>query len=175
MSEPGVTIYLGLGANMGDRLANLEAALTALAPACGPFRRSSVYETPPWGDLDQPSFLNLVVEGRTGLDRHALLRLIKLTEASVGRVPTRRWGPRVVDVDVLAYGDLVAADEVLEVPHARLQDRGFVLVPLAELAPDWRHPRLGQTAAELLTALSAAETASIVPWAAPSSGDAETR
>jgi 2-amino-4-hydroxy-6-hydroxymethyldihydropteridine diphosphokinase len=163
-----VPIFLGLGANLGDRLANLEAALAALEPACGPFRRSSVYETPPWGDLDQGPFLNMVVQGQTALSLPDLLRLVQRTERAVGRVPTRRWGPRVVDVDILSYGDAVVAEAEAEVPHPRLHQRGFVLVPLAELAPAWRHSRLGSTAAELLEALPAAETASIAVWDVPS-------
>jgi 2-amino-4-hydroxy-6-hydroxymethyldihydropteridine diphosphokinase len=163
-----VTVFLGLGANVGDRLANLEAALAALEPACGPFRRSAVYETPPWGDLDQGPFLNMVVQGQTDLSLLDLLRLVQRTERAVGRVPTRRWGPRVVDVDILSYGDAVVAEAEVEVPHPRLHQRGFVLLPLAQLAPAWRHSRLGSTAAELLAALPAAETASITVWEGPS-------
>lgn len=164
--EEPVTIYLGLGANVGDRWAGIAQALALLEPACGPFDRSSVYETPPWGDLDQPTFLNLVVRGRTRLSQQDLLRLAKETEAAVGRVPTRRWGPRLIDVDILAYGEIASAEDELEVPHARLHERGFVLLPLAEIAPDWRHPRLGRTATELLAALPAAETESITLWRA---------
>src|ERR687885_665834 len=93
-------VLLGLGANLGDRLANLNRALALLEDVCGPFARSPVYETPPWGDLDQPPFLNLVVRGHTTLDPQALLARCQAAEREVGRTPTRRWGPRVVDVDI---------------------------------------------------------------------------
>jgi 2-amino-4-hydroxy-6-hydroxymethyldihydropteridine diphosphokinase len=168
-------VYLGLGSNVGDRAAHLARALGLLEPACGPFLRSAVYETPPWGDLDQAPFLNMVVRGTTRLDPGALLRLAKRVEREVGRVPTRRWGPRIVDVDVLAYGDAVVAGDELEVPHPRLPERAFVLVPLAEIAPEWRHPRLGKTAAELLAALPPEETASVRGWEAKEGPAGATR
>lgn len=159
-----VPVLLGLGANLGDRLANLDRALALLAEACGPFERSPVYQTPPWGDIDQPLFLNLVARGHTSLEPPALLAVAKETEREVGRTASRRWGPRVVDVDILAYGETVVDLPDLQIPHPRLQERGFVLVPLAALAPTWRHPTLGKTAAELVAQLPPDETAGITLW-----------
>jgi 2-amino-4-hydroxy-6-hydroxymethyldihydropteridine diphosphokinase len=148
-----VPVWLGLGTNLGDREENLRRALDHLAPLCGPLAVSAVYETPPWGVTDQPAFLNLVARGHTTLAPVTLLRRLKEIEAAVGRTPSRRWGPRVIDVDILAYDALVLDTETLTVPHARLHERAFVLVPLAELDPGWMHPRLRQTARELLAAL----------------------
>ncbi len=159
-----VPVLLGLGANLGDRAANVERALALLEDACGPFERSPLYETPPWGDLDQPPFLNLVARGQTSLGPEALLARCQAVEREVGRTTTRRWGPRVVDVDILAYGDAVIDLPDLQVPHPRLHERGFVLVPLADLAPEWRHPLLGKTAVELLAELPPRETAGITRW-----------
>jgi 2-amino-4-hydroxy-6-hydroxymethyldihydropteridine diphosphokinase len=148
-----VPVWLGLGTNLGDREENLRRALDHLAPLCGPLAVSAVYETPPWGVTDQPAFLNLVARGRTALPPCALLRRLKEFDVAVGRTPSRRWGPRVIDVDILAYDALVLDTEALTVPHARLHERAFVLVPLAELDPGWMHPRLRRTARELLAAL----------------------
>ncbi len=157
-------VLLGLGANLGDRLANVERALALLQDACGPLERSPLYETPPWGDLDQPPFVNLVVRGQTTLAPEALLARCQVVEREVGRTATRHWGPRVVDVDILAYGVAVIDLPDLQIPHPRLHERGFVLVPLADLAPEWRHPLLGKTAAELLAELPPEETAGIRRW-----------
>ena len=159
-----VEVYLGLGANLGDRPANIQRALALLAPVCGPFECASLYVTPPWGDLDQPEFLNTVARGATLLGPERLLGRVKETEAVVGRAPTRRWGPRQIDVDILSYGEYVIDLPQLQIPHPRLHERGFVLVPLVEIAPQWRHPVLGKTAAELLAALAPAETAGIRVW-----------
>ena len=130
--------YLSLGSNLGDRARNLSLATMrlALAPGLELVRISSVYETAPWGDDDQPPFLNLVLAVRTTLTTHELLRFAKALETDLGRTPTRHWGPRVADVDILLHGDIRVATPDLVVPHAHIAERQFVLVPLAEIAPE---------------------------------------
>jgi 2-amino-4-hydroxy-6-hydroxymethyldihydropteridine diphosphokinase len=115
-------------------------------------RHSRVYESPPWGKTDQPPFLNQVVEVETTLSPHALLSVCHEAERVLGRVRQERWGPRTVDVDILLYGDLVTATPDLIVPHPELRRRAFVLVPLAEIAPELRLPS-GETVESLLAAL----------------------
>ncbi len=130
-------VFLSLGSNLGDRRANLEEALRRLeAEGVRVVRRSSWYETDPVGYTDQPAFLNLVVEVRTHLDPHQLLACAQRVEASLGRVRGVRWGPRTVDVDLLLYGSRVLDAAGLTLPHPRLRERAFVLVPLCEVAPD---------------------------------------
>ncbi len=143
------TAYLGLGSNLGDRLAMLRAAVARLAQL-GSIRPSSVYETEPWGDPDQPRYLNLCCRLETALPVQELHRAIKQIECDVGRTPSRRWGPREIDVDLLTYDDAVVSEPSLSVPHPRIAERAFVLVPLAELAPDVVIPGLEETAARLL-------------------------
>jgi para-aminobenzoate synthetase component I len=132
------TAYLGLGANLGDRHATLSTALARLAsaPEVRIARVSPVYETAAVGLTDQPDFLNLIVELETTLAPHALLDLCLSIEQSLGRVRRERWGPRTLDLDVLLYADVTLADAQLTLPHPRLHERAFVLVPLADLAPD---------------------------------------
>ena len=157
-----VTAWFGLGGNVGDRMANLAHALALLSQSCVSVASSSVFETPPWGDLDQPSFLNLVARGTTWLEPGSLLARVKEVERIVGRRPTRRWGPRVVDVDILSYGNLVVSMDALEIPHPRMAERAFVMIPLADLDPDWVHPATGATASVLVNALSAQEREGVV-------------
>lgn len=146
-------IYLSLGSNLGDRAANLEGAIEAL-PEIGVrvLRRSSNYETEPVDFLAQPWFLNCVVEAETSLEPRQLLEGLQAIERKLGSRKLVPRGPRIIDLDVLFYEAAVIQEEGIQIPHPRLSERRFVLVPLVELAPELRHPVLRATAAELLAA-----------------------
>jgi 2-amino-4-hydroxy-6-hydroxymethyldihydropteridine diphosphokinase len=146
-------VYLGLGSNLGDREDALRRALSLLGLVMTVQAVSSLYETEPVGYTAQDTFLNAVVRGETSLAASDLLVKAKEIEQQVGRTPTVRWGPRVVDIDLLSYNDTVSDDSALTLPHPRLAERAFVLVPLSEIDPDWRHPLLAQTARALLARL----------------------
>lgn len=154
-------VYLVLGSNLGDRAANLRAAIEFLPPEALALAESSVYETPPWGFRDQPPFLNMAVKVETGLEPLAMLAYLKEIESRVGRAPTFLYGPRLIDLDILFYDTLVMETPALTIPHLHLHERAFVLVPMAELAPDLCHPRLGRTICELLAGV---ETTGIHLW-----------
>jgi 2-amino-4-hydroxy-6-hydroxymethyldihydropteridine diphosphokinase len=147
-------VYLGLGSNLGERRAYLLAAAAALPPPVKVLRASSIYETEPWGYRDQPSFLNQVIEAETDLPPLELLAHLKQIEANLGRQPTFRYGPRLIDLDILFYGDQAIDLPGLTIPHPRLAERAFVLAPLAELAPALRHPLTGKTILELAANIS---------------------
>src|SRR5215472_9513396 len=146
-------IYLSLGSNLGDRAANLERAIEALA-AIGVrvLRRSSIYETEPVDFIAQPWFLNCVVEAETLLLPRQLLIELQAIERKLGSQKVVPRGPRIIDLDILFYGSAVIHAAGMEIPHPRLTERQFVLVPLAEVAPELRHPVLHATAVELLGA-----------------------
>lgn len=146
-------VYIALGSNLDDRLANLKAAIQGLAPSVLVMQRSAIYETEPWGFTDQPSFLNMVVSARTDLAPLDLLKHVKNLEQVLGRRPTFRNGPRLIDLDILFYDDLILQLPDLVIPHPRLHERAFVLVPLMDIAPDLVHPALQVGTARLVAGL----------------------
>jgi|SRR5579862_6718233 len=137
---PGKAVYLSLGSNIGDRGANLRAAVSRLSAAIFNVRESNLYETDPQGVTDQPPFMNIVVAGTARKHPSDLLRFVKDVECEVGRTPTYRWGPRVIDIDILLYGDETVALHDLKIPHPELMNRAFVLLPLCELDDHVRFP-----------------------------------
>lgn len=128
-------IYLAIGSNLGDRRANLAAAIERLRQHVAAEEISAVYESEPAYVEDQPRFLNAVLRGRTRLDPHALLAFVKGIERDLGRAPGPRFGPRLIDIDILLYDELALDADALTIPHPRMAERPFVLVPLAEIAP----------------------------------------
>lgn len=142
------TVYLGLGSNMGDRQANLDRALEFLSQRLRMGKLSSVYDTEPMGNSEQPRFLNLVCQAYTRLTPEALLALVKGIERKLGRTG-KTGAPRPIDIDILLFGEQVVETPELIIPHPRMAERAFVLVPLAEIAPDLTYPVTGKKIKEL--------------------------
>jgi len=146
--DPSVCAFVGLGGNLGDARSTLEEALSALArlPETTLSSRSSLFRTPPWGRIDQPDFVNAVAELRTGLAPRTLLERLLSLERDFGRRrdAADRWGPRALDLDLLVYGDRRLDEPGLSLPHPRLRERAFVLVPLAQIAPELEVPGQGR-------------------------------
>jgi 2-amino-4-hydroxy-6-hydroxymethyldihydropteridine diphosphokinase len=153
-------ICLALGSNLGDRLAVLRATCEALAPYVTLTARSHIYQTTPAYVMDQPAFLNAAVRGTTTLDPMGLLYTVKDLELELGRRPTFRYGPRVIDIDIIFYDQMALHSTELSIPHSLMHERVFVLKPLQDIASDWRHPVLNKTVSELLAALPDGDMAS---------------
>ena len=145
-----VEIYLALGSNLGDRAQNLEAAVAGLSDFVDVTKVSPTYQTEPKYVEDQPQFFNLVVAGRTEISSSDLLVNIKALETSLGRMPSERYGPRLIDIDIIFYGDELIDLPDLIVPHPGLAERAFVLRPLADIAPTKRHPASRNTVQAML-------------------------
>jgi len=148
------TAYLGIGSNLGNRKHNCRTAISHLIDSgIKVLRHSSMIETEPWGMKDQPPFINMAIKLQTDLTPEDLLTLLKKIEITVGRVPGPRWGPRVIDLDILFYNNLIMDTAELKIPHQEIIARYFVLKPLAEIAPDLVHPVLKKSILQLLSEL----------------------
>lgn len=143
-------VYLALGSNLDDRLANLKETAASLSPQMEIRARSHIYETPPWGYEDQPKFLNQALKVQTYLQPEPLLRHIKRLEIALGRKASFPNGPRLIDIDVLFYDEIVLNTPTLTLPHPRLHERGFVLLPMMDIAPDLVHPLTRKTIREMV-------------------------
>lgn len=146
------TAYLGLGSNKGERISFIETAINEIAEIekTKLIRTSSIYETEPWGVNDQGDYLNSAAEIRTDLSAEELLRALKGIESRIGRTVTAKWSEREIDIDLLFYGNDVLNNKTIHVPHAEIENRKFVLIPMNELAPDLIHPVLNRSISELL-------------------------
>ncbi len=146
-----VTVYVGIGSNLGNREENCLKAIRLMEEqGIKVVKRSSLYETEPWGVKDQPMFINMVIEAETELGPEELLTVLKSIESAMGRTETKRWGPRVIDLDILFYNNLILDTPELRIPHPYIQERPFVLTPLGEIAPELEHPVLKKKIKELI-------------------------
>ena len=155
------TVYLSLGTNLGNRTENLKQAITSLPPQMTVKKKSKIYETPPWGYTDQEPFLNQVILATTYLEPEPLLKHLKRLEVALGRKASFRYGPRLIDIDILFYDDLILETPALIIPHPHVHERGFVLVPMMDIAPDHVHPATKKSTREMIALCN---TEGIVPF-----------
>jgi len=146
-------VLLSLGSNLAKKRLNLQRAVNGLATVMTISSISPVYETEPWGVTDQPSFLNICLAGYSDETPLSLLKFIKKLEREIGRQETRHWGPRLIDIDILFWGDKTIETKELTIPHPQISERSFVLAPLADIMPEFVHPLSGLTVAEMLMAV----------------------
>ena len=145
-------VYLLTGGNVGNRQQYLENAALLIETACGKItRRSAVYETAAWGKTDQAAFLNQALELSTLLDPGELMKALLLIEQKTGRERSEKYGPRTIDIDILLFNSAIVQSVLVTIPHPQMANRRFVLVPMAEIAPAFRHPLLQKNISELLT------------------------
>jgi len=150
--------YIGIGSNLGNRQKNCLRAIELLEKrGIIVKKKSSMYETEPWGVKDQPQFINMALEVETELEPHELLRTLKDVEREVGRGVTFKWGPRIIDLDILLFNDLFLREDNLQIPHPLMHERDFVLKPLCEIAPERIHPLLKVSICDLLQELAKSE------------------
>ena len=142
-------VYLGLGSNVGDRLLNLNKAIELLSEKIKILKKSKIYISKAVGYTDQPDFYNMALYGKTDLSPEGLFNFVKDVEKNVGRVYRFHWGPREIDIDILFYNDMVYKNDNLSIPHPRLHERDFVLLPLIEINPELFHPILNKKVSDL--------------------------
>ena len=143
-------VYLALGSNLGNRAANLKEAINSLSPQMDVKAKSKVYETPPWGYTEQEKFYNQVLRVQTYLEPEPLLKHLKRLEVALGRKASFQNGPRLIDIDILFYDDRILNTPVLDIPHPHVHERGFVLLPMMDIAPDYVHPVKQRSIRDLL-------------------------
>jgi 2-amino-4-hydroxy-6-hydroxymethyldihydropteridine diphosphokinase len=161
-------VYLSLGTNLGDRFANLQRAVEHLQKHLTVTAVSPVYATEAWGVTDQPSFLNACVAALTELSPRELLNVIKEIEREMGRTPTRHWGPRLIDIDIIFYSHQVVSEPDLTIPHPHVAERAFVLAPLADIIPNFVHPLTGESVQAMLDAVDMADVERLMELPFPS-------
>lgn len=143
-------IYLSLGSNIGDRQKFISQAIDRLSKQIDIIQSSQIYETKPWGKIDQQIFLNMCLFAKTNLSAEDLMIFAKNVETNIGRSHSEKWGPREIDIDILFYGDEIIDSNELKIPHPHLAERAFVLVPLNEIASNLIHPTLNKKISELM-------------------------